>query len=132
MWEFLHAWWAHSLTSSAPVIPVHDLLALCAEASATLTPWLAAWEALDHHTADRHLAEAAAHWEYALLGDELPWHTWHDEDALRTELAAWLSRYAPARLRAHNAPEDLLHRIRLAALPTPTRWEKPHWPVRRY
>ncbi|MFG3095462.1 hypothetical protein [Streptomyces sp. NPDC048202] len=126
--EFLHAWWAHSLTAPAPAIPVHDLLVLCAEASATLTPWLAAWEALDHPTADRHLAEAAAIWTRDLLDDELPWPTWHDEDPLRTELVTWLARHAPIRLRAHDT---LLHRIRLAALPTPARWEDPHWPVPR-
>ncbi|MBV1945861.1 hypothetical protein [Streptomyces sp. BV129] len=129
--EFLHAWWSHGLTSPAPTIPVHDLLVLCAEASATLTPWLAAWEALDHPTADRHLAEAAAHWTRDLLHDDLPWPTWHDKDALRTELATWLARHAPTRLRAQNAPEGLLQHIRLAARPTPARWDDPHWPVGR-
>ncbi|MGV9337823.1 hypothetical protein [Streptomyces sp. NPDC003688] len=93
--EFLHAWWAHSLTDPAPAIPVHDLLVLCVEASATLTPWLTVWEAVGHDTADRHLEEAAAHWAYDLLRDELPWYTWHDEDALRTELAAWFTHHAP-------------------------------------
>ncbi|MFK4112264.1 hypothetical protein [Streptomyces sp. NPDC002176] len=126
--EFLHAWWAHGLTSPASAIPVPDLLVLCAEASATLTPWLTAWEALDHPLADRHLAEAADRWRYDLLTDELPWHTRHDEDALRAELTAWLARYAPTRLRAHDT---LLHGIRLASLPTPARWEDPHWPVHR-
>ncbi|MEU6381986.1 hypothetical protein ABZ847_00335 [Streptomyces bauhiniae] len=126
--EFLHAWWSHSLTDPASAISVHDLLTLCTEASATLTPWLAAWAALDHPTADRHLAEAATYWARALLADDLPWPTWHDEDALRTELATWLARHAPTRLRAHAT---LLHRLRLASLPTPTRWDDPHWPAQR-
>ncbi|MET7611201.1 hypothetical protein ABZX97_08845 [Streptomyces seoulensis] len=125
VWEFLHAWWADSLTAPAPAIPVADLLVLCAEASAALTPWLAAWEALDHPAADRHLAEAAARWEYDLLTGELPWYTSHDEeDALRTELTTWLARYAPTRLRAHD---PLLHGIRLASLPIPARWDDPRW-----
>ncbi|MFD8911159.1 hypothetical protein [Streptomyces sp. NPDC059575] len=130
--EFLHAWWAHSLTDPAPTIPVYDLLVLLTEASATLTPWLTVWETTDHDTADRHLEEAAAHWQYDLLRDELPWYTSHDEDTLRTGLAAWLAGHAPPRLRARGAPEDLLHHIRLAAIPTPARWEDPYWPDRRY
>lgn len=50
VWEFLHAWWAQSLVDPAPAVPVHEILALCAEASATLGPWLTVWEALDHET----------------------------------------------------------------------------------
>ncbi|MFF4018281.1 hypothetical protein [Streptomyces sp. NPDC001843] len=134
VWEFLHAWWAHSLTEPEPAVPVYELLALCTEASATLSPWLSTWEALDHPVPDRHLAEAAAHWEYDLLGDELPWNMWDNDnaDTLRTELAAWLVRHAPARLQAQDAPEELLHRIRLMGLTGPARWEDPHWPNHRY
>lgn len=131
--QFLHAWWVHSLTDPDPAVPVHELFALCAEASGTLTPWLTAWEALDDPVADRHLALAADAWEYPLLGDELPWNTWEDEDALRTELAAWLVRYAPARLRAvGDVPDELLHRVRLIGLTGPDRWEDPHYPHRGY
>lgn len=132
VWEFLHAWWAHSLTEPDPAVPVHEVLALCAEASATLSPWLTTWEALDHRVSDRHLAEVAAHWEYDLLGDQLPWDAWDNADALRTELAAWLVRHASARLRARDVPEELLHRIRLIGLTGPARWEDPHWPNHRY
>ncbi|WP_254878865.1 hypothetical protein [Streptomyces sp. NA04227] len=130
--EFLHAWWAHSLRTPDPAVPVHELLALCVEASGTLSPWLAHWEALDESTADRHLAEAAAHWEYDLLGDELPWDAWDNAEALRTELAAWLVRCAPARLRPLGGHEELLHRVRLVGLTGPDRWEDPHWPGHRY
>ncbi|MFI8516735.1 hypothetical protein ACIGEZ_02705 [Streptomyces sp. NPDC085481] len=131
--EFLDAWWAHGLTAPDPAVPVHHLLVLCAEASGTLTPWLAAWEALDDDTADRHLSEAAAHWEWDLLGDELPWHAWEvDEEALRAELAAWLARHAPARLRRRGASEDLLNRVRLIGLPAPARWDDPRMPGRHY
>lgn len=40
VWEFLHAWWARSLLDPAPAAPVHEILALCGEASTTLGPWL--------------------------------------------------------------------------------------------
>ncbi|MBC2905508.1 hypothetical protein [Streptomyces cupreus] len=130
--EFLHAWWIHSLTDPDPAVPVHELFALCAEASGTLTPWLDAWEALDHPVADRHLAVAADEWEYNLLGDELPWDAWEDAEALRVELAAWLVRYAPDRLRALDVPDELLHRIRLIGLTGPARREDPHCPHRTY
>ncbi|MGW0598767.1 hypothetical protein ACWD11_16655 [Streptomyces sp. NPDC002776] len=130
--EFLHAWWAQGLTDPDPAVPVHQLLALCAEASGTLTPWLDAWEALGHPVADRHLAVAVERWEYALLGDELPWQSWDDEDALRAELTAWLVRYAPDRLRTLDGTDELLHRVRLLGLTGPARWEDPHYPVRAY
>lgn len=133
MWEFLHAWWAHSLVDPAPAVPVHELLALCTGASHTLGPWLAVWETLDHDVSDRHLAEAAAQWEYDLLGDQLPWDPWGNEtDHQRHELASWLARHAPTRLHAPKVPETLLHRIRLIGLTGPARWEDPHWPGHRY
>lgn len=132
VWEFLRSLWAYNLTTPDPEVAVHEVLVLCTEASDTLTPWLTAWEAHDDRVADRHLAEAADHWEYDLLGDQLPWHAWGDEEALRVELAAWLVRHAPVRLRALGVPEDLLHRIRLIGLTGPARWEDPHWPNHRY
>ncbi|MFI1716339.1 hypothetical protein [Streptomyces litmocidini] len=131
--EFLHAWWAHALTDPEPAVPVHGLLALCTEASATPGPWLAVWEGLDDEVADRHLAETAGRWEYDLLDDRLPWNGWRldDEEAVRSELAAWLVRHVPARLRARDGHEELLHRVRLLGLTGPARWEDPHWPDRR-
>ncbi|WP_395365622.1 hypothetical protein ACHGLA_32165 [Streptomyces sp. YH02] len=130
--EFLRAWWAYTLTEADPPVPAHDLLVLIAEASGTLSPWLDAWEALSGPVADGHLAAAADRWEYDLLGDQLPWSAWEDEEGMRAELTAWLVRHAPARLRAHGAPEDLLHRIRLLGVTGPDRWEDPHWPGHRY
>ncbi|MFD3946383.1 hypothetical protein [Streptomyces sp. NPDC058579] len=133
VWEFLHAWWAYSLATADPAVPVHEVLVLCTEASDTLTPWLTAWESLDDRHTDRHLAEAVDVWEYDLLGDQLPWSAWGDEEALRAELVAWLVRCAPARLRAvPDVPEEPLHRIRLIGLTGPARWEDPHWPNHRY
>ncbi|MER6675317.1 hypothetical protein [Streptomyces sp. NPDC000983] len=132
VWEFLHAWWAACLQDPEPAVPAHELLALCAEASGALTPWLDVWAGLDHPVASRHLATAAAAWEYELLGDELPWHTWHDPEPLRVQLADWLVRFAPDRLRALDVPEQLLHRIRLIGLTGPDRWSDPHYPNRAY
>ncbi|MFI8828757.1 hypothetical protein [Streptomyces sp. NPDC053431] len=113
VWEFLRAWWAHTLAEPDPAVPAYEVLALCAEASGALGPWLAAWEAADHPAADQ-------------------WDAWDDEDALRAELTAWLLRHAAVRLAAYGAPEELLHRIRLIGLTGPARWEDPHWPDHRY
>ncbi|MFF5972354.1 hypothetical protein ACFY7C_12630 [Streptomyces sp. NPDC012769] len=129
--EFLDAWWAWSLVTPDPGVPVHELLVLCCEASGTLGPWLAVWESLDEDAADRHLASALAHWQFDLLRDELPWEPWdRDAVALRTELAAWLVRHAPARLRTRDGHEELLHVIRLMGLTGPARWDDPHWPTK--
>ncbi|MER7758172.1 hypothetical protein [Streptomyces sp. NPDC097619] len=137
--EFLHAWWARTLTDPEPVLPAHAVLPVCAEATGRLGPWLVAWESLRHPHADRHLTRSVAHWEYDLLGDELPWDTWdtwEDEDALRTELVAWLVRHAPGRLRSAGREgaehRELLHRVRLMGVTGPARWEDPHWPGHHY
>ncbi|MFI5808920.1 hypothetical protein [Streptomyces sp. NPDC051561] len=131
--EFLHAWWENALNEPSPVVPVHEALALCAEASDALRPWLHYWETLDHRVADQHLAAAAAHWEYDLLAGQLPWTSMNDDaDAQCVELASWLARHAPTRLRLHDVSEELLHRIRLLGLTGRARWEDPHWPGDRY
>ncbi|WP_240799357.1 hypothetical protein [Streptomyces sp. A0958] len=124
--EFLHAWWASTLSEPHPVVPVHDVLTTVIEASATAGPWLAAWEALTGPPADGHLAGLVAAWEWELLGDQLPWTAWDDEDEIRATLTAWLVRYAPARLRAHGAPAELIDRIRLLGLAA-DRWDDPRW-----
>ncbi|MGW7164720.1 hypothetical protein ACWGH3_05255 [Streptomyces sp. NPDC054884] len=61
--EFLHAWWVRSLTDPDAPVPAHEVLVLCAEASGTLGPWLADWEAHTGSLSDRRLAEAVAEWE---------------------------------------------------------------------
>ncbi|MFF9002087.1 hypothetical protein ACF1GW_22230 [Streptomyces achromogenes] len=53
-------------------------------------------------------------------------------DALVSELASWLVRYAPPRLLAQDASDNLLHRIRLIGLTGPARWTDPHWPNHRH
>lgn len=135
--EFLNAWWAHTLLTPDPAVPVPELFALCAEASATVGPWLAVWEALRHPVTDQHLTDTVDRWEWDLLEDALPWQSsafWPDEEAeaARTELAAWLVREAPARLRATGAPAELRHAVRLLGLPHADRWDDPHAPRHRY
>ncbi|MET9773424.1 hypothetical protein ABZ023_04040 [Streptomyces sp. NPDC006367] len=133
--EFLHAWWAQSLTDPEAALPAHEVFVVCAEASGTVTPWLTAWERHTGPLSDRHLIEAAAEWEYELLGDNLPWSiSWYDNDAdeMHTDLAAWLLDHAAPRLRAADAPTGLRHRLRLLALPTELRWTDPHWPDHRH
>ena len=132
--EFLHAWWAHSLVTPGSALPASETFVLCAEASGELGSWLDVWEALDHPEADRSLAEAVDAWEYALLLDDLPWSTWHSEskEELRLALTDWLTRHAPARLKAHGASEQLLHRVRLFGLTGANRWDDPHWPGHTY
>ncbi|WP_051965615.1 hypothetical protein [Kitasatospora mediocidica] len=82
--------------------------------------------------ADRNLAEAVDTWDYDLFADELPWCTLYDKDEQLAVLTSWLTRYAPARLIAHNSPDHLLQRLRLIGLPGPARWCDPHWPGYTY
>ncbi|WP_373431098.1 hypothetical protein [Streptomyces turgidiscabies] len=65
------------------------------------------------------------------LDPDLLYRTWHapDWDDIRTELAAWLVRHAPARLRGQAGTEELLDALRLLGLTGPARWEDPHWPT---
>ncbi|MER5357513.1 hypothetical protein [Streptomyces sp. NPDC002785] len=48
------------------------------------------------------------------------------------ELTAWLVGHAQTRLTAHDASDELLHRLRLLGLTGPDRWEDPHWPGHGY
>ncbi len=130
--EFLRAWWAHTLTDPRAAVPAHEVLACCAEASGTLTPWLATWAEQSGPVADRQLVAAVDQWEYDLLRDELPWDAFEGEDELCAELAGWLVRHAPARLRSQGAPEELLHHVRLLGLTDEDRWDDPHWPWQTY
>ncbi|MCX4779318.1 hypothetical protein [Streptomyces sp. NBC_01264] len=130
--EFLHAWWAHTLLTPDPAFPAREVLQMCTEASGSIGPWLADWETLHHPVADQHLADTVDHWERDLLCYALPWYTrsfWPDEEeAVRAELTDWLATRAPARLRAHGAPEVVLHTVRLLSLADTDRWNDPHWP----
>ncbi|MEU9165303.1 hypothetical protein AB0D29_34125 [Streptomyces sp. NPDC048424] len=134
--EFLHAWWAHTLLTPDPAVPAHALLPLCSQASGTLGPWLAVWEATEGAVPDHHLARTLDAWTGELLMGFLPWTTggltWEEEVAVHEELTAWFVRQAPARLRAHDASEELLDEVHLLGLPGPVRVEDPRWqPFRR-
>ncbi|MFF3762431.1 hypothetical protein [Streptomyces sp. NPDC002185] len=124
--EFLWAFWMRNLVAADA--HAHEALVLCVEVSGELRPWLDAWEDLDHPAADRNLVEAIADWSHALLLDELPWISRYDEVDLLAVLTAWLTGHAPGRLRAGNAPNDLLQRLRLVGLSGGDRWDDPHWP----
>ncbi|MEU5716735.1 hypothetical protein AB0G71_13275 [Streptomyces sp. NPDC020403] len=130
--EFLHAWWADSLTAPDAPVPAYQVFAACAEASGTVAPWLAVWGATDHPEAARRLVEAVDRWEYDLLGDELPWYAWENDKERVGGLSIWLARNAPARLTAQGASEELHHAVRLLGLTGPARWEDPHWPGHTY
>ncbi|MFG2590354.1 hypothetical protein [Streptomyces sp. NPDC048438] len=133
--EFLHAWWEHSLTDPDAVVPAHQVFVMCAEASGTVGPWLAEWEKSTGNLSDLRLAEAAAEWEYELLGDSLPWHIgWyeHNEEEMRAQLVAWLLGHAAMRLHASSAPAELQRRIRLLGLTGEDRYTDPYWPGHRY
>ena len=127
---------AHCFTAPDPAVPAYEVLTLCAEATGTLGPWLQSGNIAAVSVADRHLAEAVAHWERDLLGDQLPWETWTWEDgrgrdAHRTDQLA-RSPCPLTPLRAHGAPEHLLHRLRLLGLTGDARWDDPHWPGHTY
>lgn len=132
VFDFLHAWWAHCLTAADPPAQPYDALALCAEAAGTVGPWLSSWEATRHPLADQRLAEALRHWDSELLGDVLPWgDPGYDDDQCR-DLTTWLLRHAPARLGTHGDPAHLRNVLRLLAIPSPTRYDDPHWPFPAY
>jgi hypothetical protein len=127
--EFLGACWAHSLTDPHPLVPAHEVLALCVEASGTLSPWLKTWETIiTHPTAGERLAEAVARWEGDLLRDELPWDALEDEESKVAELSAWLARHAPGRLRAPGPCVEVPRQIRLPGLSDPASEDAPDWP----
>jgi hypothetical protein len=130
--EFLEAWWTHSLIESQPTVPAYEVFEFCAVASDDLSVWLNIWQAATHPAADQHMAEAVARWATDLRDDELPWDThesYEREQAVRADLAAWLVRTAPARLRNHGCPTELLHQVRLLGISIPARWDDPHWPT---
>lgn len=114
MREFLEAWWVHALTDPDQMVPAYDVLALCAEASDALLPWLKTWESVARPVADRCLAEAVTHWaDYLVEWDELPWNTYENEREKLADLTAWLVRHAPARLRARGDCDEALQQLRL-------------------
>ncbi|MFG2298681.1 hypothetical protein [Streptomyces sp. NPDC048603] len=128
--EFLDAWWMDTLTEPDAVVPAHEVLVVCSEASGALAPWLAVWEGVSHPVADRRLADAVDSWSYDLLTGVLPWFAWKlDNEEAAAELTTWLTLNGQDRLRASGAPEDVLHCVRLLSLTGAARWEDPHFPL---
>lgn len=123
--EFLDAWWRHVLVAPDAAVAPHQALILVVEVSGELTPWLADWaELLTHPAAQDRFVTAVDEWTYDLLGDTLPWSSWHDgqEDAWCGALSLWVLRYAPAVLREHGAPTELSDDVQRLALPAADRW----------
>ena len=125
--EFLLAWWIHCLTASVAPASAHKAFVLCVQASGAVDPWLASWEATRHPLAAQRLAEALGHWDAELLWDTLPWSTLYHQDDKRRDLTNWLLRHAPSRLADHGS-DHLQNVLRLLAIPSPNRWDDPHWP----
>ncbi|MEU8589297.1 hypothetical protein AB0C59_20165 [Streptomyces sp. NPDC048664] len=129
--EFLHAWWAHTLDTPDPAVPVR---------SSRCAPRRQA------HSAPGSLpgrpsntASPSGMWPKRLLtGSTTCWvtnspgrHGTTQMPCAPSSRPGW-SVTPPTRLRALDVPEELLHRIRLIGLTGPARWEDPHWPNRRY
>ncbi|GAB3932908.1 hypothetical protein GCM10027614_02920 [Micromonospora vulcania] len=71
--EFLDAWWRHVLVEPDAKVPAHEALEFLAEATATLTPWLATWaDLLTDPVAQRRLVTAADEWIWDLVCDTHP------------------------------------------------------------
>ncbi|GAB3180231.1 hypothetical protein FHX75_112114 [Micromonospora palomenae] len=123
--EFLDAWWLHVLVEPDAKVPAHEALTLLAEVTTKLTPWLTLWaELLVDAVARRRLVTAVDEWMYDLLGDALPWSSWHDEDTWCRALSLWVLRHAPAVLREHGASTELYDHVRLLGLPYADRWDR--------
>lgn len=123
--EFVDAWWLHVLVEPDAKVPAHEALTLLAEATTKLAPWLAIWaELLVDAVARRRLVTAVDEWMDDLLGDALPWSSWHNEDTWCPTLSLWVLRHAPAVLREHDASIELHDYIRLLVLPYADRWDR--------
>ncbi|MFC5923941.1 hypothetical protein [Micromonospora vulcania] len=122
--EFLDAWWRHVLVEPDAKVPAHEALEFLAEATATLTPWLATWaDLLTDPVAQRRLVTAADEWIWDLVCDTHPWQSWHDEDTWCPALSQWVLRHVPVALREHDASARLHDDLRRLALPFDDRWD---------
>ncbi|MFI6036499.1 hypothetical protein ACIBBD_20465 [Streptomyces sp. NPDC051315] len=122
---FVLAWWEEVLTAPEPPYPAHHIVETCAMILRGLTPLLERWR--PGPAADAHLLTCVDWWMDDLLIDKSPF-SWfvHGSETALPELRAWLSRHAPARLRALGET-DLAIRAGLLALPYDDRWAHPYW-----
>ncbi|MEU9327097.1 hypothetical protein AB0D91_25335 [Streptomyces canus] len=122
---FVLSWWQDVLAAPEPPYWIVEIFELCASVLRSGTPLLDRWHA--SAVADTHLVQCVDWWLEKLLNDDSPFRWFlYGEKAAVPELRAWLSRHAPARLRAQGEP-DLAIRAELLALPYDERWAHPYW-----
>ncbi|WP_406127931.1 hypothetical protein OIE52_12240 [Streptomyces canus] len=122
---FVLTWWQDVLAAPEPPYWIVEIFELCASVLRSVTPLLDGWHASP--VADTHLVQCVDRWLEKLLNDDSPFGWFlYGEKAAVPELRAWLSRHAPARLRAQGEP-DLAIRAELLALPYDERWAHPYW-----
>lgn len=119
---FLDAWWRATLADPAPVDGLEAVWDLCLDSQGALTPLLDVWAATPRGgTEDRHLADFVECWIDMLLRDDGASLLGRDDEALLSELQAWLAEHAVDRLAGH--PDPLLARkTALLALEHGERW----------
>jgi hypothetical protein len=93
---FLDAWWTQTLREESPPTPARVVFESCAIASASVTAWLARWDAEMEtgSTASQHLDESVNWWLEDLISDTSPfwwWGTKAEEQAAWQELKIWLT-----------------------------------------
>lgn len=96
---FLDAWWTQTLREESPPTPARDVFESCATASASVTAWLARWDAEMEmgSIASQHLNESVDWWREDLMSDTSPfwwWGTEADEQAAWQELKIWLAGHS--------------------------------------
>lgn len=120
---FVVIWWQHVRTAPEPPYEIGEIFALCASVLRSVTPLLDRRHASP--VADTHLVQCVDRWLEKLLVDDSPFRWFrYGEEAAVPQLRAWLSRHAPARLRAHGE-HGLAARAELLALPYDARWAHP-------
>lgn len=99
---FLDAWWTQTLREESPPTPARVVFESCAIASASVTTWLARWDAEMEtgSTASQHLDESVNWWLEDLISDTSPfwwWGTKAEEQAAWQELKIWLTGHGRLR-----------------------------------
>lgn len=95
--SFLDAWWTQTLREESPPTPAHEVFASCAIASASVTTWLARWDAEMERDAiaRQHLNESVDWWWENLMSETSPFAWWGgtkaEEQAAWQELQIWLA-----------------------------------------
>ncbi|MFG3039293.1 hypothetical protein ACGFYZ_20595 [Streptomyces sp. NPDC048330] len=85
--HFLKTWWIETLRRNSPPIPACEVLATCAIASSSVTPWLTLWQAETGPVAHRHMCDTLDLWSEELTSEYSPFTWWWGPEA--EEQAAW-------------------------------------------